>query len=191
MRAAGQRRHGYQICVLGVSPKAILLRLEGDQAVLAIQHPNARTEQALLRFHWRAVRETLHSDVMQNRFAGSLPIGVQHVILHLDGLRILLHRLAVFRVSSFAAAPFHLSAAVTCPIPGRPNGKPPCATQSLRPWFVCLPHAAEAVHQPIQALEADKAPQRRRRRRQKLPAFLLKRRLASQNPASLRSRVRE
>ena len=191
MRAAGRRRHGYQICVLGDPRKAILLHLETDPAVLAIQHPNAQIEQALLRFHWRAVRKTLRSDVIENRFSGRLPIGVQHVILHLDGLRILLHCLAVFRVSSFAAAPFRLSAAVTCPIPGRPNGKPPCATQSLRPWFVCLPHAAEAVHQPIQALEADKAPQPRRRRRRKLLAFLLKRRLASQNPASLRSRARE
>jgi hypothetical protein len=64
------------------------LSLEGDQVVLARQHPRERIEQALLRFRWRAVRKTLRSAAIENRFAGNLPIGVQPVLLRLDRLRI-------------------------------------------------------------------------------------------------------
>lgn len=170
MSAAGQRRRGCKICVIGVPPKAILLRLERDQAVLARQHPDVRIEQALLRFHWRAVRKSLRSDAIENRFSGNPPIGVQPAILRLDGLRIFLHCLAVFRVSSFAAAPFRMSAALTRPIPGRPNGEPRCATRLLRPWFVCLPHAAEAGHLPARMLASEQPPQPPRRQHRKLAA---------------------
>ena len=73
--------------VIRVPAKAILVRLERNQAVLARQHPHERIEQALLRFHWRADHKTLFSHI-EIRRSGNVAMGVQPVFLRLDGLRI-------------------------------------------------------------------------------------------------------